>query len=95
MKMLGPWPVLQFIFGLAILGGGIFMIIKGTQKGGEPKITPQVEDQRDRWRAYEHLRNIEENSFKMVALMQQLLEEQRRLEDQLKALAAAIWNRGV
>lgn len=93
MKMLGPWPILQFMFGISVLGGGVWMIIRGTQKkDGGP---PILEDKRAEWLAYEHLRNIEENSFKMVELQKQLLDQERRLEDQLKSLSAAIWNRGV
>lgn len=93
LKVLGPWPILQMIFGLAVLGGGVWMIVKGiTGKKEEPI---QLEDRRAEWLAYEHLKNIEENSFKMVELHRQHLEQVRQLMEQLKALSSAIWNRGV
>jgi len=93
MKMLGPWPILQFMFGTAVLGFGVFMIIRGLSGKGDGKV--QLEDKRAEWLAYEHLRNIEENSFKMVELQRQQLEQYRALIEQLKALSSAIWNRGV
>lgn len=92
MKLLGPWPILQFMFGISVLGFGVYMIVKGLAKKDSPI---QLEDKRSEWMAYEHLRNVEENSFKMVELQRQTLEQMRHLEEQLKALAAAIWNRGV
>ncbi len=92
VKLLGPWPVLQFMFGISVLGFGVFMIVKGLGKRDEPV---QIEDKRAEWLAYEHLRNIEENSFKLVELHKQLLDQLRHTEEQLKALSAAIWNRGV
>lgn len=92
-KLLGPFPILQLLFGLIILGFGAFMIVRGAREKSEGKI--QLEDKRLEWLAYEHLRNVEENSFKMVELQKQTLEQLRHLEDQMKALASAIWNRGV
>lgn len=84
MKMLGPWPLLQFMFGVAVMGGGVWMIIRGTQK--QDKGPLGIEDQRDKWAAYEHLRNIEENSFKMV-------EHLRLLREDIQRLTTVIWNR--
>lgn len=83
-KMLGPWPILQFLFGVGVLGFGVFMIIRGLNKKDS---TPQIEDRREQWQAYEHLRNIEENSFKVVELQRRTLEEIQRL-------TTVIWNRG-
>ncbi len=85
MKMLGPWPVLQFMFGIAVLGGGVWMIIRGTQKKDEQPV--QLEDRRSEWQAYEQLRNIEENSFKQVELL-------RRCHEELQRIASILWNRG-
>lgn len=84
MKMLGPWPVLQFMFGVAVMGGGVWMIIRGTQKKDGP---PQIENNRDQWQAYEHLRNIEENSFKMV-------EHLRLMREDIQRLTSVLWNQG-
>lgn len=93
-KVLGPWPILQFMFAVAVLGFGVYMIVRGiSNKKSEPII--QLEDKRAEWLAYEHLKNIEENSFKMVELQKQHNEQAKYLAEQIKALAAAIWNRGV
>lgn len=86
MKMLGPWPVLQFMFGVAVMGGGVWMIIRGTQKQDRPP--PALEDQRDKWAAYDQLRNIEENSFKMV-------EHLRLMREDIQRLGTILWNRDV
>lgn len=83
VKLLGPWPILQFLFGVGILGFGVYMIVRGLQKHDGPA---QIEDKRDLWMAYEHLRNIEENSFKMVEL-------QRRLVESIDRLSSVMWNR--
>lgn len=90
IKMLGPWPILQFMFGVGILGAGIWMIVRGVQKKDGHL---QLEDKYAERRAYEHLENIEQNSFKVVELLQRIYERQDHLTDQLKALSAAIWNR--
>lgn len=84
VKLLGPWPILQFMFGVGILGFGVYMIVRGMQKqdGG----SHLLEDKRAEWAAYEHLRNIEENSFKMVELQRRILEEIQRQ-------TTVIWNR--
>lgn len=100
MKLLGPWPVLQFIFGIAVLGGGVWAIIRGTQKKDNTSV--QIEDKRVEWEAMELLRSIDRNTEKVAENQRIMLEnvrgatEQiRYLTEQMKALAAAIWNRGV
>lgn len=90
MKLLGPWPILQFFFGIGVLGFGVFMIVRGIQKKDS---TPLIEDRRETWLAYEHLKNIEENSFRMVELLSRLNDSVRQQTDALKGLAAAIWNK--
>lgn len=82
VKMLGPWPILQFMFGVGVLAFGTFMIIKGQHKGGNL----QLEEKRDEWAAYERLRNIEENSFKIVELL-------RKNNEDIQRLTSVIWNR--
>lgn len=66
LKALGPYPFLQLVFGMAILGMGIWSIIKGLQAKG-----PSSEDQRAEWEAHQQLKNIEENSWKLVRLLEQ------------------------
>lgn len=82
MVMLGPWPILQFMFGIGVLGLGVFMIVKGQRKDD----IPQLEDKRQEWEAYTQLRNIEENSFKQLELL-------RRIDEDLQRLTSVIWNR--
>lgn len=83
-RALGPWPILQMIFGVVILGLGVYSIIRGV-KGKETPI--QLEDRRAEWLAYEHLKNIEENSFKMVDLL-------RKHNEDLERFISVMWNRG-
>lgn len=98
-KLLGPFPILQLIFGLIVLGFGAYMIVRGTQK---KDTHVQLEDKRLEWEAYERLRQIEENTAEIASNQRAMLEGVRsavhrieNLTDQMKALAAAIWNRGV
>lgn len=86
MKLLGPWPILQFMFGLVVLGGGVWAIIKGTGKGNS---APRIEDKttREQWSAYEHIRNIEENSYKSVAHLE-------RIHEELQRISTILWNQG-
>src|SRR5438045_5699534 len=92
MKILGPFPILQVMLGLAVLAGGVFMIVRGLTGKREPL---SLDDKRAEWAAYEQLRNLEENSARQVELLKQTCEAIRKLDDTLKALASAIWNRGV
>lgn len=94
MKLLGPFPILQVMLGLAVLAGGIFMIVKGITGNGR-KAPFSIEDKRAEWAAYEQLRNLEANSERIVELSKQNGDLLRKLDDSIKALAAAIWNRGV
>lgn len=91
MKLLGPFPILQVMLGLAVLGGGIYMIFRGVT--GD-KRTMSLEDKRSEWAAYEQLRNIEENSAKLVELLRQHSDLLRKLDESIKALVSAIWTRG-
>lgn len=83
-KALGPWPLLQLLFGLSILGAGIWAIVRGSRGKSE---AVSIEDRRAEWAAYEQLRNIEENTFKIV-------ESQKRMVEVVDRLASVIWNRG-
>lgn len=82
--MLGPWPILQFMFGVGILGFGVYMIVRGLQK--QDHVNYHIEDRRAEWQAYEQLRNIEENSFKQVELL-------RRIHEELQRMTGVLWNR--
>lgn len=89
MKLLGPWPVLQLIFGLAVLGGGVWAIIKGQKKDAGP---PKLTDQRAEWEAYQQLANIEAEAFKQTEILSRILDRMNNNSEQMKALSSAIWN---
>ncbi len=82
IKALGPWPILQMLFGLVVLVLGVWSIVRGL-KGKEDKASD--EDKRAEWEAYHQLSNIEENSFKIVRTQEQLVAAVNRLVD-------VIWN---
>lgn len=84
MKLLGPWPILQLMFGLAVLAGGVYMVIRGLNRKDEPRLT--LEDKRAEWAAYEQLKNVEENTFKLV-------DGQRQLTDAINRLTSVLYNR--
>ena len=83
-KTLGPFPVLQFLFGVAILGLGIWAVVRGL-RGREDK-NFLLEDRRAEWAALDQLKNIEENTFKIV-------ETQRELTNAINRLTSVIYNR--
>ncbi len=91
MKVLGPWPVLQLLFGVGVLGFGVFMIIKGTQKRDD---VLKLEDRYAERRAFEQLDEIHENSFKQVELLAKIYDRMNENAQQLKAMASILWNRG-
>ena len=90
MKMLGPWPILQFMFGCAVLAGGVWAIIRGTQK--KDTGPPKLEDQRAEWEAYQQLANIEAEAFKQTEILSRILDRLNNNADQMKALSTSIWN---
>jgi hypothetical protein len=81
-KALGPWPILQMVFGLVVLGLGVWSIVRGI-KGKEDKVSD--EDKRAEWEAYNQLSNIEANTFKIAATQEKIVETLNRLVD-------VIWN---
>lgn len=89
-KLLGPWPILQFMFGVGVMGFGVFMIVRGLQKKDEAAM---IEDRYNERRALERLDDIHENSFKMVELLGKIYDRQSQVNEALRGLAAAIWNR--
>lgn len=99
-KLLGPFPILQLVFGLVVLGFGAYMIVRGTQQKKDPLI--HLEDKRVEWEAMERLKSIDEGIQQIVRHQGLTLENirmvgeiMRQQTEQLKALSAAIWNRGV
>lgn len=98
-KALGPWPVLQFMFGAIILLGGTLVVFKGISNSKKSDAV-QVDDQREKWEAYNQLENIEQNTFKileqqrtMIDLTRQLLHAINGTNDVFRQLRDALWNR--
>jgi hypothetical protein len=89
MKLLGPWPILQFMFGVAVLAGGVYMIFRGF--ANKDKVS--IEDRRAEWAAYEQLKNIEENSFKIVEHQKTVIDTQRAIVQSVNQLTSVLWNR--
>jgi hypothetical protein len=81
-KALGPWPILQMVFGVVVLGLGVWSIMRGI-KGKEDKSSD--DDKRATWEAYNQLGNIEENTFKIVKAQEQIALAVNRLVD-------VVWN---
>lgn len=78
-KALGPWPILQTIFGVIVLLLGVWSIIRGI-KGKD-----YADDQRADWEARNQLQNIEQNTFKIV-------ESNQKLVEAIDRLATVMWN---
>lgn len=89
-KALGPWPILQMIFGLVILGLGVWSIMRGL-KGKEENM--RLEDRRQEWAAFEQLKNIEENTFKMIEHQKTVIDTQRAIVQAVNQLTSVLWNR--
>lgn len=84
-KALGPWPILQAFFGLIVVALGVYAMARGViGRRNEPQVAD--EDKRAEWAAYEQLRNIEQNTFKIV-------DTQTRMVDAVNRLVDVVWNR--
>lgn len=79
LRALGPFPFLQMTFGVVVLALGVWSIIRGLQA------KPSEEEQRAEWKARQELEHLEENSWKIVML----LEKQNEL---LGRLISVIYN---
>lgn len=94
MKMLGPWPVLQFIFGIAVLGGGVWAIIRGTQKKDEAKGAVQLEDKRAEWEMLQIQRQMLEETRAQSDILRTIQSQIHSNAEAMRALSAAVWNEG-
>lgn len=90
MKALGPWPILQVILGLMAFGAGVWAVIRGLNSS-KRDTGMALEDKRAEWAAYEQLKNISENSFKMVELQAKIVDGQAQMRDAINALITALW----
>lgn len=86
LRALGPYPFLQLMFGMVILGLGIWSIIKGLQAKESP------EEQRAQWEARQQLENLESNSWKIVALLEKHNELLVRQNELMGRLASVLYN---
>lgn len=93
-KALGPWPVLQFAFGALILLGGAWVVLKGVHNSKHGDNSPaNMDDQRERWEAYNRLENIEDCCFKIVEQQRTMIGAIQSLDASFRQLTAALWNR--
>ncbi len=83
VKILGPWPILQVIFGLLVFGVGAWAVFRGVTNK-EDRADP--DDQREMWEAYNQLRDIDRNLRELVQINQRTLEA-------IQNLASVMWNR--
>ncbi len=83
VKILGPWPILQVIFGLLVFGVGVWFIVRGIT-GKEDN--SDSSNQREMWEAFNQLQNIERNVNELVKINQKTLEAIQYLTD-------VMWNR--
>lgn len=90
LKALGPWPTLQGIaIGIVVCSVGIWAMRRGMQFGG--KDVP-IEDVKARWKLYEQIDTIEQNSWKMVEAAQKANELLARALETLNRIADKRWN---
>lgn len=100
-EALGPWPILQLFFGVAVLGVGVYATMKGLASRDRGHPMSREEAHRE-WEAYQQLESIEhhvtlisENQKVMLDRINQCTEAIKQLVVAINALTAALWNRGV
>lgn len=84
IKTLGPIAG-SIVIGMIGLAAGGFAIYRGIQSN-KPDGVKLLEAQRAEWEAYNQLRNIEQNTFKIAENQEKLIAAMVRLTD-------AMWNR--
>jgi hypothetical protein len=91
LELLGPWPMLQgILLGILVATGAGWAARRGLQAGStEPK---DLEEIKAKWKVYEQLDHIHENSFALVKLQEQSNEIGRQIVAALNRLADARWN---
>lgn len=90
LKALSPWPLLEgIVLGCIVAAGAIWAINRGLRDSRNDRrvnVENDMDRQRAEWAAYEQLRNIEQNTFKIV-------DTQTRMVDAVNRLVDVIWNR--
>lgn len=98
-EALGPWPILQAFFGMAVLGVGVYALMRGlmASKHGDRL---GIEEARQQWEAYQHVElierhtsNIAENQKVMLDRINQMADTVRQLTIALNQLRDVLWNR--
>jgi hypothetical protein len=85
VKALAPWPVLQgVVIGLIVAAVGFWAMRRGLQENkrretatGEAlavRLELADDERKAQWKAHEQLDHLHENSFKIVRLLEQLVE---------------------
>lgn len=100
-ETLGPWPILQMFFGMAVLGVGVYALVRG-MSASKVNDRLSLEDARQEWEAYQQLTQIEhhtesiaENQKVMLDRINQCTEAVRTLVVALNQLRDVLWNRSV
>lgn len=94
-EALGPWPILQLCFGMAVLGVGVYALVKGLASSRPHGSRDELEDARQEWETLQHLKQIAYNTKQVAENQKVMLDRVNAATEQIKALAAAIWNRGI
>ena len=100
LEALGPWPILQLFFGMAVLGVGVYALVRGMY-AAKPEDRHSLDEARQEWEAYQQLAAIErhteaiaQNQKVMLDRINQCTEAIKQLVVAINALSAALWNRG-
>lgn len=98
-EALGPWPILQLFFGTAVLGVGIFAVIRG-MAGSKAGDRVSIEEARQEWEAYQQLAAIERHTEAIAANQRVMLDRINQCTEAIKQLVQALntlrdvmWNR--
>lgn len=102
IEALAPWPVIQgIVIGLIIAGIGIWAMVRGMREGtsaGPPTLTQVVrveltdEEKRREWEAFRDIDHLSKNSFEIVRLLEQMVEQQRGILEAVNRFNDNRWN---
>jgi hypothetical protein len=90
LDLLGPWPMLQgIVLGIVVATAAGMAARRGMKAGSEAK---DLEEIKAKWKLYEQIDHIHENSFALVKLQEHANEIGRQIVAALNRLADARWN---
>ena len=91
-ELLGPWPILQLIFGIAVLGVGVYALMRGLAAGrsGEQN---NIEDVRQQWEAFNLLRDIAHHTEQIAENQKLMLDRIQRATEAINSMVSVLYNR--